>query len=133
MIRTTTQTTTKTTSKTKTTFLGCDTIELNLVDLLYRTLEMIIIERSTIIINIFINTQVELKKLRFHTVDEKGKSKCSVMHVGKPSTICPQLEVHGTPMNSIASTKYLGDIVAADAKNDLNVQNRVAKGMGNIT
>ena len=43
------------------------------------------------------------------------------------------MEVHGTPMNTIASTKYLGDIVTADAKNDLNIQIRVAKGMGNIT
>ena len=84
-------------------------------------------------LNTFINTQVELKKLRFHTVDKNGKSKCSVMHVGKRSAICPQLEVHGTPIHTVANTKYLGDIVAADSKNDLNIQSRVAKGMGNIT
>ena len=33
-------------------------------------------------LNTFINTQVELKKLQFHTPDAKGKSKCNVIHVG---------------------------------------------------
>ena len=56
-----------------------------------------------------------------------------MMHVGKDSGICPNLEVHGTAMHTIQHTKYLGDIVSANAKNDLNIQDRVAKGMGNVT
>ena len=88
---------------------------------------------DSLALNVFINTQIELKKLQFHKTDKSGKSKCSVMHVGKHSVICPKLEVHGTPMNTIQHTTYLGDIVAADSKNDVNIQSRVAKGMGNIT
>ena len=84
-------------------------------------------------LNTFINTQIELKKLKFHTMDKNGKSKCNVMHVGKHSIICPQLKVHGSPMHTVTHTKYLGDIVAADSRNDLNIKSRVAKGMGNIT
>ena len=66
-------------------------------------------------------------------MDKNGKSKCNVMHVGKHSIICPQLKVHGSPMHTVTHTKYLGDIVAADSRNDLNIKSRVAKGMGNIT
>ena len=47
---------------------------------------------ESLAMNTFINTQIELKKLQFHTPDE---SKCNVMHVGKSSGICPQLlQVH---------------------------------------
>ena len=88
---------------------------------------------ESLALNTFINTQIELKKLQFHTTDKNGKSKCNVMHVGKPSAVCPQLKVHGTNMHTISKSTYLGDIVSADSKNDLNIQSRVAKGIGNIT
>ena len=39
--------------------------------------------RKSLALNTFINVQVELKKIRFHTPDEKGKTKCHVMHVVK--------------------------------------------------
>ena len=55
------------------------------------------------------------------------------MHVGKQSAICPNLEVHGTKMHTIQKKKYLGDILSVNAKNDINIQDRVAKGIGNIT
>ena len=55
------------------------------------------------------------------------------MHVGIHSELCPKLEVHGTSMHKITHTTYLGDIVAADSKNDINIQSRVGKGLGNIT
>ena len=55
------------------------------------------------------------------------------MHVGKDSAICPKLEVHGTRMHTIKHEKYLGDILSSDGKNDMNIQNRVAKGIGNVT
>ena len=34
-------------------------------------------------VNTFINAQIELKKLKFHTPDKNGKSKCNVLHVGR--------------------------------------------------
>ena len=55
------------------------------------------------------------------------------MHVGKASSVCPKLEVHGTTMHATKHEKYLGDIISADAKNDLNIHSRVAKGLGNVT
>ena len=36
---------------------------------------------SSLALNTFINSQIELKKLTFHTPDANGKSKCNVMHV----------------------------------------------------
>ena len=44
---------------------------------------------ESVALNTFLNTQIELKKLRFHTPDKQGKSKCNVIHVGKNSGICP--------------------------------------------
>ena len=83
---------------------------------------------NSLALNTFINTQMELKKLRFHTPDEKGKSKCNVMHVGKDMGICPSLQVHGTTMQKITHDKYLGDILSSDGKNDLNIESRISKG-----
>ena len=88
---------------------------------------------DSLAMNIFINTQIELKKLQFHTPDAKGKSKCNVMHVGNNTGICPQLQVHGTIMQRITHDKYLGDIISSDGSNNLNIQSRVSKGQGLIT
>ena len=33
--------------------------------------------------NTFINTQIEMKRLKFHTPDAQGKTKCHKMHVGR--------------------------------------------------
>ena len=33
-------------------------------------------------LNTFLTTQIELKKLKFHTSNKQGKSKCQKMHVG---------------------------------------------------
>ena len=85
---------------------------------------------SSLALNTFVNTQIELKKLKFHTPDDKGKSKCNVMHVGPKSVICPQLQVHGTTMKNISHDRYLGDIVSADGRNDQNINSRVSKGLG---
>ena len=88
---------------------------------------------SSLALNTFINTQIELKKLKFHTPDEKGKSKCNVMHIGNNTGICPELPVHGTVMQNISHDKYLGDIVSLDGSNDQNISSRVAKGLGIVT
>ena len=75
---------------------------------------------NSLALNIFINTQIELKKLKFHTTDEKGKSKCHVMHVGKDSAICPKLAVHGTRMQTIKHEKQAGaELCQAQGQFDL--------------
>ena len=55
---------------------------------------------DSIALNTYINTQIELKKLRFHVPDMNGKSKCHKMHVGDHKGTCPELKVHGTVMES---------------------------------
>ena len=83
-------------------------------------------------VNTYINAQIEMKKLRFHTPDKNGKSKCNVIHVGKKNHFCPTLQVHGTVMGRVSEDTYLGDIISQDGKNTKNVNNRVAKGLGII-
>ena len=56
--------------------------------------------QQSLSLNTFINTQIELKKLKFHTPDKNGKTKCHKIHVGKPNKICPKLKGHGTPMKA---------------------------------
>ena len=84
-------------------------------------------------VNITINAEIEMKKLRFHIPDEEGKSKCHVMHIGKDTMECQKLEVHGSPMEVVDSDTYLGDIIASNGKNTLNIENRVAKGLGIVS
>ena len=83
-------------------------------------------------VNITINAEIEMKKLRFHIPDKEGKSKCHVMHIGKDTMECQKLEVHGSPMEVDTDT-YLGDIIASNGKNTQNIENRVAKGLGIVS
>ena len=83
-------------------------------------------------LNTFVNTHIEMKKLRFHTPDENGKTKCHVMHVGKSRIPCNQLQVHGTTMQHVQLDTYLGDIIASDGSNNKNVEKRVSRGNGLI-
>ena len=55
---------------------------------------------KSISLNTFINTQVAMKRLRFHTPALTGKSKCHKIHVGKTNQTFPELRVHGHPMKS---------------------------------
>ena len=87
---------------------------------------------SSLALNSFINTQIELKKLRFHTADSKGKSKCHKLHIGRETRCCPALLVHGTRMEQVKDDKYLGDILSVDGKNTKNIKERVSKGVGII-
>ena len=84
-------------------------------------------------LNTYINTQIELKKLRFHTPDKNGKSKCHKIHIGKTNGFCPQLKVHGTIMENVHEDMYLGDVISSDGKNKKNVEKRISKGLGIIT
>ena len=71
---------------------------------------------QSVALNSFLTTQIEMKKLKFHVPDEKGKSKCHKIHVGGNIKFCPQLKVHGTEMESVDHDIYLGDIISGDGK-----------------
>ena len=88
---------------------------------------------ESVAVNVFINTQIEMKKLEFHTQDKFGKSKCHKMHVGKENMLCPDLKVHGTEMGLVKHDTYLGDIISSDGSNSKNVKSRVGKGLGIIS
>ena len=83
-------------------------------------------------LNAFIVTQIELKKLKFHTTDKKGRSKCNKLHIGKKDDFCPKLFIHGEKMGTSKAEMYLGDILSADGSNKPNIENRLAKGRGKI-
>ena len=87
---------------------------------------------NSIELNTFINTQIELKKLRFHVPDKDGKSKCHKMHIGNRQEWCPVLEVHGTVMTNVTEETYLGDTLSSDGKNSKNIAKRISKGIGII-
>ena len=85
---------------------------------------------KSIALNTFINTHVEMKRLRFHTPALTGKTKCHKIHVGKHKQTCPELRVHGSPMKSVESEKYLGDYIMSSGKNTHTIQHRVSLGNG---
>ena len=87
---------------------------------------------SSLELNTFVNAQIESKKLKFHTPDVNGKTKCHYLHIGKSSNLCPELQVHGTKMERVTEDSYLGDIISEDGKNGKNIKNRIAKGVGII-
>ena len=87
---------------------------------------------ESVALNTFLTTQIEMKKLRLHTADEKGKSKCVKLHVGGIRAHCPVLKVHGTNMPEVSEVTYLGDILSYDGKNSKNIKNRISKGIGII-
>ena len=88
--------------------------------------------KESLELNIFLNAQIELKKLRFHVPDKSGKTKCHKLHIGKPNKGCPPLKVHGTSMPEVSEETYLGDILSNDGKNTKNIDNRISKGIGII-
>ena len=89
--------------------------------------------QKSLALNTHLNAQIELRKLKFHTPDKNGKSKCHVMHIGKPSKLCPPLQVHGTKMSHVTEDTYLGDVISCDGKNSKTVKSRIGKGLGKIT
>ena len=88
---------------------------------------------ESVSVNVFINTQIEMKKLKFHTKDKNGKSKCNKMHIGKKNMVCPDLKVHGTKMGQVTHDTYLGDVISNDGSNARNIKSRVGKGLGIIS
>ena len=62
--------------------------------------------------------------------DEKGKTKCHHIHVGKQTSCCPQLKVHGFKMEKVNQDTHLGDILGSDGRNKININDRACKGRG---
>ena len=87
--------------------------------------------------NIKINCEIDMKKLRLHTPDINGKSKCHVIHVQKQGKHrpreCLQLSINGYPMEEVEHDRYLGDIISNNGNNIRNIQDRVSKGLGIIS
>ena len=90
---------------------------------------------DSIYISAFINTQIELKNMKFHTIDKKGKSKCHWMHIGmvKCKMNCSAPKVHGHSMIEVEEDTYLGEIIQRDGKNTSNIRSRINRGIGNIS
>ena len=84
-------------------------------------------------INTYITSQIETKKMKFHTPDVNGKSKCHFLHIGTKTKVCPELQVHGTKIQKVTEETYLGDIISEDGKNSKNVKHRISKGIGIIS
>ena len=95
-------------------------------------LAMSVCGHQSLSLNTYINAKIEMKKLKFHTPDKNGKTKCHKMHIGRPNKMCPKLEVHGTPMKEVQEDTYLGDIISSDGRNQSNIKSRVGKGLGKI-
>ena len=104
---------------------------------------------QSLLMNSFINTKTNIKKLQF------GESKCHKIHVGSDKTVCPTLYVDKwkvEPIEEIEANKpsvedvedgshmieetgeekYLGDIISKDGKNDKNITSRVKKDLGSL-
>ena len=84
-------------------------------------------------LNTYINSKIELKKLRFHTPDSSGRTKCHKIHIGRHQLHCPVLKVHGSEMKEVSEDEYLGDIVNKDGKNKSNIIKRTSRGIGLIS
>ena len=80
--------------------------------------------------NIFINTEIEMKKLKLHTPTNQGKTKCHNIHIGKNLHKCSELFVHDFKMENVEHDTYLGDVISKDGKNTKNVEARTSKGLG---
>ena len=76
---------------------------------------------------------MEMKRLKFHTPGIDGKSKCHKLHVGKQNKLCPELRVHGYPMEMSKSEKYLGDYISSTGGNKETIKHRVSIGNGVIS
>ena len=84
---------------------------------------------DSVALNTFITTQIEFKKLKFHTPDKDGKSKCHKIHVGKNHDVCSVLQVHGTVMEDVTHDTYLGDVISGDGRNTRNINKRISRGI----
>ena len=87
---------------------------------------------DSIRVNVTINSIIELKKLRFHTPEDKKRSKCHVLHIGSNEKTCTGMKVHGQDVDSVSQAVYLGDVICQDGSNAGHIKDRVSKGMGQM-
>ena len=71
-----------------------------------------------------------MKQLNFNVGDEKKKSKCQKLHVGKLNEFCPNVYANGMRMENVNEVQYLGDVVSGNSQHTSNIKARVSKGMG---
>ena len=57
-----------------------------------------------------------------------SQNKCSKIHVGKESDLCPKLKVHNNDMKESKQEKYLGDQISCSGKIKATIEDRAAKG-----
>ena len=88
--------------------------------------------QDSLSLNTQLNTQIETKKLLFHTPDSQGKTKCHFIHVGKKLQPCPRLQVHSTDIQEVNCDTYLGDKISNNGKHTETIKARVARGSGLI-
>ena len=80
--------------------------------------------------NSLVNTFMLSKKLKLNEL------KCAKIHVGRKSSMCPQLFVQNKEMRHSEQEKYLGDIIHQNGKQHATIVDRILKGYGilaNIT
>ena len=104
---------------------------------------------GSVLASAHLNAYTNIKKLQF------GAQKTVKMHIGNNNNICPQnwidtfhlestkkkatslvdmVDVEGEKhcMEKVTSWTYLGDVIQSNGKNDLNIQERVGKGIGAV-
>ena len=102
---------------------------------------------DAVVTNSFMNAQTNLKRMQY------GAHKCFRLHIGKNCNLCSDLNVDTwdsvmedfTPksvwdlkdvvgpqhaLETVDSTKYLGDIFQSNGRLDKNIQDRVNRGYG---
>ena len=62
-----------------------------------------------------------------------GENKCHQIHIGKKSSVCPDLKVHESKMAKVVADPYLGDVLSEDCSNKRNIESKCNKGMGLIS
>ena len=85
---------------------------------------------TSVAMNSLVNSFMYSKKLKLN------KLKCSKIHVGRKSHVCPQLLVQKNNMKQSEQEKYLGDIIHQNGKQHATIIDRISKGYGilaNIT
>ena len=81
---------------------------------------------QTVQLNSVVNTFMELEKLQLN------QKKCHKIHIGKNSSCCQDLKIHGQPMKEATSDTYLGDKIHNSGNNKANIETRAAKGFGKV-
>ena len=79
---------------------------------------------TSVVNNAVANAFTDAKKLKY------GTQKCKKLHIGKQSTLCPDLKVHDEKLTESESETYLGEIISNTGRLRANIQSRRDKGFG---